>query len=225
MACMRLTFKPLLGDDDLYPPAVGSWWSQWVVTAACQYYSWWRWRSDKLGVSLTMLWLQMHCHVSFKVSLWRFTLQQSHRYVAVGVLNIMCVTVISRFWFCIYFCCSLGLVSSFLCLLIRTHCWTQSSLLCCWTTDKHNVRLEYHELHQYFHLPLGNGHLLDSLVCITVNGGWLFLTKTVTLALSDSSPVWKQFPYMCFCYPWDFANFMEEILTFCLLLIRTCTIG
>jgi hypothetical protein len=119
----------------------------------------------------------------------------------------MCVTVISWFWFCIYFCCSLGLVFSFLCLLIRTHCWTQSSLLCCWTTDKHNVRLEYHELHQYFHLPMGNGHLLDLLVCITVNGGWLFLTKTVTLALSDSSPVWKQFPYMCFCYPWDFCKF------------------
>jgi hypothetical protein len=44
-----------------------------------------------LGVSLTMLSLQMHFHVSFKVSLWRFTLQQSHRYVAVLVFWISCV--------------------------------------------------------------------------------------------------------------------------------------
>jgi hypothetical protein len=43
---------------------VGSWWTQWVVMAACHCRSWWRWRSLTLWVTLIMLWLHsLSCHL------------------------------------------------------------------------------------------------------------------------------------------------------------------
>jgi hypothetical protein len=49
-------------------PPFRSWWNQWVVIAAHHCYSWWRWWSDTLWVTLIGL-QHTHCHVSFKV-LW-----------------------------------------------------------------------------------------------------------------------------------------------------------
>jgi hypothetical protein len=39
-----------------FTPTVRSWWSQWVVMAACHCYLWWRWWSDTLWVVLIRLW-------------------------------------------------------------------------------------------------------------------------------------------------------------------------
>ncbi len=39
-----------------FTPTVRSWWSQWVIMAACHCYLWWRWWSDTLWVVLIRLW-------------------------------------------------------------------------------------------------------------------------------------------------------------------------
>ncbi len=40
-------------------PTIRSRWTQWVVTAACHCYSWWRWWSDTLWMTLIRLWLHL----------------------------------------------------------------------------------------------------------------------------------------------------------------------
>jgi hypothetical protein len=51
----------------LYMPPIVSWWSQWVVVAACPCSSWWRWWSDTLWAKL---WKVMSCGT------WKFLLLQ-----------------------------------------------------------------------------------------------------------------------------------------------------
>jgi len=41
----------------LSKPTIGSWWSQWVVMAACHCYLWWTWWSDTLWATLIRSWL------------------------------------------------------------------------------------------------------------------------------------------------------------------------
>jgi hypothetical protein len=43
---------------------VASWWSQWVVMAACYCYLWWCSWSDMSLVTLIRLWLHYSCHAS-----------------------------------------------------------------------------------------------------------------------------------------------------------------
>ncbi len=80
--CMMVCLKCLVDLLFLSTPTIGSLWTQWAVMAASHCYSWWRWWSDTLLVTLIRLWPRHSCHMSFgfvnrkndnfRVVLWSF---------------------------------------------------------------------------------------------------------------------------------------------------------
>jgi hypothetical protein len=78
-------------------PTVGSWWSQWVVRAACHCCSWQRWRSGTLWGTLIRLW--PHSLLCYVQSVVEISLQ-SHRHgftephqVILMIIGFICLSI------------------------------------------------------------------------------------------------------------------------------------
>jgi hypothetical protein len=84
----------------LCKPTVGSWWSQWAVMAARQWYSWWRWWFDTLWVTLIRLWPHSWCvdlvfsgidlTATFGLLLWTFPCSLRDNFYQLWCLNVLC---------------------------------------------------------------------------------------------------------------------------------------